>query len=205
VLWCARIAAAVALSHRCCRAPLAPLRLLRSPLGPLLLLYRAGQPGALVSLLPCDSHLASCMVRWHTASLLPWRSRIAAAVPLLRHGRRAKLASRLLCRSRTSLLLCHSRITTAASVALSRHCHRVALAFLSARAPAGTAALALTHRCCRAALASWPPCEACIAAAVPLSHITAAVPLSPCCCCGALASLLLWRSRVAAAVRLLHS
>ena len=67
------------------------------------------------------------------------------------------------------------------------------------------AAVALSHRCCRAALASRPPCEACIAAAVPLSHITAAVPLSHRCCCGALASLLLWRSRVAAAVRLLHS
>ena len=44
---------------------------------------------------------------------------IAAAVPLLRHGRCAELASRLPCHSRLSLLLCHSRIPAAVARALA--------------------------------------------------------------------------------------
>ena len=79
--------------------------------------------GALALMLPrpCDS----CLASWccgALASLLLWRSRIAAAVPLLRHGRHAKLASRLPCRSRTSLLPCRSHIAASAAVALSHRC-----------------------------------------------------------------------------------
>ena len=143
LLWRSRITAAVplslgccmrcmALSHRCCRASLASLRLRRSPLRPAL---AAAVHGALASLLPCDSHLASwccgalvSLLQGALASLLPCPSRIAAAVRNLHRRYRAALAW---------LLLWHSRTAAAASVAL-------------------------LHRCCCGALASLPPCGSCI-------------------------------------------
>ena len=106
LLWRSRITAAVplslgccmrcmALSHRCCRASFASLRLRRSPLDPLLLLYMAlSYRCCLVTL----AWLAGAVARSHRcccgalASLLPCPSRIAAAARNLHRGCRAALA-----------------------------------------------------------------------------------------------------------------
>ena len=90
----------------------------------------------------CACQCRSCLaapVHGALASLLPCPSRVAAAVRNLHRGCCAALAHHCPCAALALLLLWRSRI--AAAVALSRRCHRAALAFPSARAPAGKVSL----------------------------------------------------------------
>jgi hypothetical protein len=155
LLWCSHITAAVPLSlgccmrcmapsYRCCCASLASLRLWRSPHGPLLLLYMALSHCCCLMTL---TWLAGAVARSYCcccgalASLLPCPSRIAAAVRNLHRGCRAALTHDCCHAALTSLLLWCSLSRIAAAVALSRRCRRAALAFVSARAPAGMVSL----------------------------------------------------------------
>ena len=154
LLWRSRITAAVplslgccmrcmALSHRCCRASFASLRLRRSPLRPLLLLYMVLShrcclatltwlAGAVARSYRCCRALSHRCCRAPLASRPPCETYIAATAPL---------SHDCCCGALASLLLPVWRSCIAAAVALSRRCRRAALAFLSARAPADTVSL----------------------------------------------------------------
>ena len=177
LLWHSHITAAVPLLRCCCCAALALLLPYRSRLGP-------AACGALASLLLYVAlSIAPLRLLWHSsypAPLLPWRSRITAAMPL---------SLGCCCGARASLLLWRSRITacmllwhSSQLILLLCCCCCGALASLLLCQPLSLGCcmlcMALSHRCCRAALASLRlRCS----------------PLGP------LLLLYTWRSRIAAA------